>query len=108
MRLFAIGDLQGCLEPLQRLLDSVGFDAQRDHLWLTGDLVNRGPASLETLRYVRELGHHATTVLGNHDLHLLAVAEGVAPLRKKDTLASILDAPDCAELIDWLRSRPLA
>src|SRR6478672_5484492 len=104
---YAIGDLQGCYEPLRRLVDALQFDPARDRLWFTGDLVNRGPQSLECLRYVRSLGDSAVTVFGNHDFHLLCVAEGVEATRKRDTLVDILDAPDRDELLDWLRARPL-
>ncbi len=107
MATYAIGDIQGCFEPLVALLDSFGFDADRDRLWLVGDLVNRGPASLQTLRFIRQLGERAVCVLGNHDLHLIAVAAGCAKLRKDDTLQDVLDAPDREELIDWLRHRQL-
>jgi bis(5'-nucleosyl)-tetraphosphatase (symmetrical) len=107
MPTYAIGDLQGCHEPLQRLLDRVRFDPARDRLWFVGDVVNRGPDSLATLRFVHSLGDAAVTVLGNHDLHLLAVAEGFAKLKRDDTLDDILGAPDRAELLDWLRHRPL-
>lgn len=103
-RTFVIGDLHGCLAPFERLLQSIGFVHGHDHLWLVGDLVNRGPDSLECLRRVRELG--ATVVLGNHDFHLLAVARGVAQ-RPGDTLTPILNAPDCDDLIHWLRHQPL-
>jgi bis(5'-nucleosyl)-tetraphosphatase (symmetrical) len=105
---YAIGDIQGCYDSLQRLLGLCRFDPRNDRLWLVGDLVNRGPASLETLRYFRSLGPAALTVLGNHDLYLLMVAEGGAKYRgKDDTLQEILDAPDCDELLDWLRRQPL-
>lgn len=107
MAVFAVGDLQGCLDPLQRLLERLDFDPARDRLWLVGDLVNRGPQSLEALRFVRDLGDAAVTVLGNHDLHLLAVALGGQKSKGKDTLAPILAAPDRDELIDWLRRQPL-
>jgi bis(5'-nucleosyl)-tetraphosphatase (symmetrical) len=107
MTTYAIGDLQGCYEPLQRLLDRIRFDPARDRVWFVGDLVNRGPDSLATLRFVRSLGDASVTVLGNHDLHLLAVAEGFARLKRDDTLDDILAAPDRAELLDWLRHRPL-
>lgn len=107
MATYAVGDLQGCLSALHRLLDVVGFDPRSDRLWLAGDLVNRGPRSLETLRFVRDLGDRAVTVLGNHDLHLLAVASGAAAPRGKDTLDEILAAPDRDELLGWLRTRPL-
>lgn len=107
MPTYAIGDIQGCFEELQRLLDEIAFDPATDRLWFTGDLVNRGPRSLDVLRFVRSLGKRAITVLGNHDLHLLAVAEGLAPKRHDDTLDAILAAPDRDELLDWLRRRPL-
>ncbi|RUM94154.1 MAG: diadenosine tetraphosphatase [Thiothrix sp.] len=107
MSIYAIGDIQGCYDELQRLLDHLNFTPDKDHLWFTGDLVNRGPKSLATLRLVKSLDDHAVTVLGNHDLHLLAVSEGLQTLRKKDTLDKILDAPDAAELLHWLRHRPI-
>lgn len=107
MALYAIGDLQGCLEPLERLLEAIAFDPARDRLWFTGDLVNRGPDSLGCLRRVKSLGNAAVTVLGNHDLHLLCVAEGVERDRPRDTLHDVLAAPDRDELLAWLRSRPL-
>ncbi len=108
MALYAIGDIQGCLDPLQALLEKLAFDPARDTVWFTGDLVNRGPKSLETLRFVKSLGASAVTVLGNHDLHLLAAACGVVEPRGKDTIAPIIDAADSAELLDWLRRQPLA
>lgn len=107
MALYAVGDLQGCFEPLQRLLDRIAFDPARDELWFSGDLVNRGPDSLACLRFVKGLGDRAVTVLGNHDLHLLCVAAGVERARPRDTLEAVLDAPDRDELLDWLRHRPL-
>jgi bis(5'-nucleosyl)-tetraphosphatase (symmetrical) len=107
MATYAIGDIQGCFEPLQRLLDQIGFDAGSDRLWLVGDLVNRGPDSLATLRFVRSLGETAVVVLGNHDLHMLAVAEGHEKLKRGDTLQDVLDAPDRDTLLDWLRQCPL-
>ena len=109
MAVYAIGDLQGCYDPFCRLLDAIDFDESRDTLWLTGDLVNRGPKSLKTLRFVNSLGDAAITVLGNHDLHLLALAAGA--IRSSSQFASlgkILAAPDRDELVDWLRRRPLA
>ncbi|HZR37158.1 MAG TPA: symmetrical bis(5'-nucleosyl)-tetraphosphatase [Nevskia sp.] len=106
MTTYAIGDLQGCYDTLRRLLDRVHFDPAHDVLWFTGDLVNRGPQSLPTLRYVYRLGAAARTVLGNHDLHLLAVANGGRKGRR-DTLDEILAAPDRDELLDWLRRQPL-
>ena len=107
MSRYAIGDIQGCLDAFQELLRRLGFNPLQDELWLTGDLVNRGPKSVETLRYVRDLGACVTVVLGNHDLHLLAVAAGAAKLRRRDTLSSVLEAMDRADLLDWLRRRPL-
>ncbi len=107
MAIFAIGDIQGCNEEFESLLDHIRFNAGNDRLWLVGDLVNRGPASLQTLRRVKSLGDAAITVLGNHDLHLLAVAAGVAEAHRSDTLDEILAAPDRDELLDWLRCRPL-
>jgi bis(5'-nucleosyl)-tetraphosphatase (symmetrical) len=106
---FAIGDIQGCYDPFRRLLDRLGFDPGRDRLWLTGDLVNRGPQSLEVLRFVRGLGDVVTTVLGNHDLHLIAMTEGTKGGPDPDpSLEPVLKAPDCEELVAWLRARPLA
>lgn len=107
MPIYAVGDLQGCFDELQALVDGLNFDPARDRLVFCGDLVNRGPKSLEVLRYVRSLGDAAITVLGNHDLHLLAVAHGGKPGRR-DTLTEILAASDCDELLDWLLDQPLA
>ena len=108
MATYAIGDIQGCFNSLQRLLDKCAFDPAKDRLWLVGDLVNRGPKSLETLRFIKGLGPAALTVLGNHDLYLLMVAHGGAKGRgKDDTLQPILDAPDRDELLDWLRQQAL-
>lgn len=107
MATFAVGDIQGCYDDLQRLLERIGFDPTEDVLWFTGDLVNRGPRSLETLRFVKGLGERAVCVLGNHDLHLLAVAASTAKLRKNDTLDAVLAARDGEELLSWLRHRPL-
>ncbi len=107
MAIYAIGDIQGCFDDLLRLLDVIKFDRQSDQLWFTGDLVNRGPKSLETLRFVKTLGTSAVTVLGNHDLHLLAIADYRRKLRKKDSLEQILNAPDCDDLLYWLRHQPL-
>lgn len=109
MSIHAIGDVQGCYDALRRLLDEIAFDPEKDRLWLTGDIVNRGPKSLKTLRFVKGLGAAAVTVLGNHDLHLLAVANGVDHAEDRSgSLSKILDADDCDELIDWLRGQPLA
>ncbi|HUR42152.1 MAG TPA: symmetrical bis(5'-nucleosyl)-tetraphosphatase [Verrucomicrobiae bacterium] len=106
MSTYAIGDVQGCFDELQRLLDKIRFDPAKDRLWFTGDLVNRGPKSLAVLRFVRDLGNSAVTVLGNHDLHLVAASIN-GKTRKKDTLDKVLRAKDADELIDWLRRRPL-
>ena len=94
MTTYAVGDLQGCLTPLQSLLERVDFSPSRDCLWLAGDLVNRGPQSLECLRFARDLGSSGVTVLGNHDLHLMAVSCGARKPSRKDNLEDILDAPD--------------
>jgi bis(5'-nucleosyl)-tetraphosphatase (symmetrical) len=109
MARYAIGDIQGCCDELKALLARAGFSADRDELWFVGDLVNRGPKSLETLRFVRALGANATVVLGNHDLHLLALAFGSKrKLKDGDTLAAVLEAPDRDQLLEWLLGRPLA
>lgn len=107
MSIYAIGDVQGCYRELIQLLELIDFDAEKDQLWFTGDLINRGPQSLEVLRFVKNLGHKAITVLGNHDLHYLAVASGVMPIKKQDTFQDILQAKDAKDLFDWLRCRPL-
>lgn len=107
MATYAIGDLQGCFDSLQQLIGEIGFRESEDRLWFVGDLVNRGPQSLEILRFVKSLGERAVSVLGNHDLHLLIVAEGCVKPHRKDTLEAILDAPDRDELLTWLRGRPL-
>lgn len=107
MAIYAIGDLQGCYDSLKRLLDAIQFDEHKDILWFVGDLVNRGPKSLETLRFIKNLGNAAVVVLGNHDLHLLAAScEPIADNARK-ALTQVLLAPDKDELINWLRCRPL-
>ena len=107
MATYAIGDIQGCYSQLRKLLDYISFDPPKDRLWLVGDLVNRGPESLETLRYVRGLGDAVRVALGNHDLHLVMQAEAYGKPSKEDTLDKVLTAPDRDELLAWLRSRPL-
>jgi len=107
MTRYAIGDIQGCMASLERLLALIAFSPSRDQLWLVGDLVNRGPRSLDVLRWAYEHDAAITCVLGNHDLHLLARAAGVAGPKKRDTLDDVLAARDCDRLIDWLRARPL-
>ncbi len=106
MARYAVGDLQGCMDSFERLLALLRFDPARDELWLVGDLVNRGPRSLDVLRWARLHEGSVRCVLGNHDLHLLARATG-APAKRRDTLDAVLAAPDCDQLIDWVRTRPL-
>jgi bis(5'-nucleosyl)-tetraphosphatase (symmetrical) len=105
---FLVGDVQGCSDALDNLLAEIDFSPSRDRLCMLGDLVNRGPGSLATLRTLRNLGNAATCLLGNHDLHLLAVSQGVRKLHRSDTLSPILDSPDRNAWLDWLRHRPLA
>jgi bis(5'-nucleosyl)-tetraphosphatase (symmetrical) len=107
MATYAIGDIQGCFDALITLLDHIKFDPANDTLWFTGDLVNRGSQSLETLRFIKNLGDKHITILGNHDLHLLAVAYNMKNQKSGDTLDAILNANDRTQLIDWLRSKPL-
>ncbi len=107
MATYAIGDVQGCFEELCALLARIGFDRARDRLWFVGDLVNRGPASLAVLRFVKALGERAVVVLGNHDLHLVCQHEGIERRREDDTFDDVLAAPDAKELVDWLRARPM-
>jgi len=104
---YAVGDIQGCFDSLQALLSKIGFDPMADTLWCVGDLVNRGPKSLEVLRFVRSLGDSARVVLGNHDLYLLMVAAGWRKRGKDDTVQPILDAPDADALLDWVAAQPL-
>ncbi len=107
MPIYAIGDIQGCYDELRALLARLRFEPERDRLWLVGDLVNRGPQSLESLRFVKGLGDAAVCVLGNHDLHLLATHVGARQPKSNDTLQAVLNAPDRDELLDWLRGLPL-
>jgi bis(5'-nucleosyl)-tetraphosphatase (symmetrical) len=107
MAVYAIGDLQGCFDELQQLLEHIAFDPANDRLWFVGDIVNRGPQSLECLRFVAALGDTAITVLGNHDLCLIASSLGTRRAGSKDTLDTLLKAPDCDELLFWLRQQPL-
>lgn len=107
MSTYAIGDIQGCFFALEKLLEKIAFDRENDVLWFTGDLVNRGPQSLETLRFIKRLGNRQKIVLGNHDLHLLAMAHGAHAGWPDDTLTPILKAPDREELINWLLHQPL-
>ncbi len=104
---YAIGDVQGCFDELRLLLDKIAFDPGHDRLYFVGDIVNRGPQSLETVRFIRSLGEAAACVLGNHDLHLLAVACGASHPKRRDTFGDILSAPDRDELLQWLRGLPL-
>ena len=107
MATYAIGDVQGCHDELEQLLGECGYREGSDRLWFVGDLVNRGPKSLEVLRFVRGLGERAVVVLGNHDLHLVAQYEGFERARKDDTFGDVIAAPDAKLLVDWLRTRPL-
>ncbi|MCB5186562.1 symmetrical bis(5'-nucleosyl)-tetraphosphatase [Methylobacillus caricis] len=107
MATYAIGDIQGCYHSFLSLLDAIQFDPAKDKLWLVGDLINRGSGSLEALRWAKAHESCVTMVLGNHDLHALAVAEGYVRAHRSDTLQSIFEAPDRQELLDWLRFRPM-
>ncbi|MCG3730127.1 bis(5'-nucleosyl)-tetraphosphatase (symmetrical) ApaH [Vibrio cincinnatiensis] len=104
---YIVGDIQGCLDELYKLLEQAHFTPQKDTLWLAGDLVARGPKSLETLRFIRGLEGSAKAVLGNHDLHLLAVAQGIHPVKKKDKTLAIFESDDADELLNWVRQLPL-
>ena len=106
--IYLVGDVQGCDDALQRLLQALDFSPSRDRLLLLGDLVNRGPASLQVLRRIVALGSAAQCILGNHDLHLLAVSQGVRELHRSDTFGDVLTDPQAAAWLDWLRSQPLA
>lgn len=107
MAVYAIGDVQGCYDGLRRLLDHIGFDPDDDQLWFCGDLVNRGPKSLQTLSYIRSLGDRAISVLGNHDLHLLALYRNGEKPGRHDTFDALLNDRQCDELMDWLQRQPL-
>src|SRR3979411_3050752 len=107
MATYAIGDVQGCYDELRELLVRMGFEHARDVLWFVGDLVNRGPKSLDVLRFVRSLGDGAVAVLGNHDLHLITQYEGLERRRKDDTFEDVLQAKDAGDLVAWLRTRPM-
>src|SRR5260370_27071005 len=107
MAIYAIGDVHGCYETLRSLLASSGFSPRQDRLWMVGDLVNRGPRSLEVLRWAAEMGDRLVVVLGNHDLYLLARAAGLAERKRRDTMDAVLGAADRDELLAWLRTRPL-
>lgn len=107
MAIYAIGDLQGCFTAFQRLIDLIRFDPAQDKMWLVGDIVNRGPDSLSVLRYIKQAGDAMIMVLGNHDLHLLMVAAGIAKNHSSDTIQPVLDAPDRDELLHWLRQQKL-
>ena len=107
MSTYAIGDIQGCYTELIDLLDKINFDQTNDRLWFTGDLVNRGPQSLDAIQFVKSLGETAVVTLGNHDLHLIAVANQKANKHKKDTIDDVIDSPDWSQLQGWLRHLPL-
>jgi bis(5'-nucleosyl)-tetraphosphatase (symmetrical) len=107
MATFAIGDIQGCYQELMQLLELIQFNSQKDQLWFTGDLINRGPQSLAVLRFIKNLKDKAISVLGNHDLHYLAVASGAVAYRESDTFQDVLNAPDRNDLYDWMRYKPL-
>ncbi|MDG2019005.1 MAG: symmetrical bis(5'-nucleosyl)-tetraphosphatase [Porticoccaceae bacterium] len=107
MAIYAVGDIQGCLAPLRALLEKINFNKESDLLISAGDLINRGPESLATIRFCKDLGDSFKMVLGNHDLHLLAVAEGIRKASSKDTIQEILEAPDSEEILHWLRGQPL-
>ncbi len=107
MATYAIGDIQGCYRELLQLLDAVSFNFDHDHLWVCGDMVNRGPQSLETLRFLYQRRDNIHAVLGNHDLHLLAIANGQREAKRSDTAADILQASDADLLLEWLQHRPL-
>lgn len=103
---YVIGDLQGCFNEFKALLDEISFDQNKDKLWLCGDLVNRGDDSLACLQFIHSIQESCYIVLGNHDLHLLAIADGIKDLNKSDTIGDIINSPDCFELLQWLRTLP--
>ena len=108
MAKYIIGDIQGCFDELQRLLDRISFDPKSDMIWIAGDIINRGPKSLDALRFIKGLGDSANSVLGNHDLHIIATAVNPNPDKKpNEDIQRLFDAPDCDELLYWLRTRPL-
>src|SRR5574340_484185 len=107
MATYAIGDVQGCFDELEQLLEKLKFRREKDRLWFVGDLVNRGPKSLEVLRFVKKLGERAAVVLGNYALHLVTQHEAFERPRKDDTFNDVLGAPDRGALVDWLRQRPM-
>ena len=107
MSIYAVGDIQGCYTPFKKLLAKVHFNPDHDQLWCAGDVINRGPESLKTLRFLHSIKDICTIVLGNHDLHLLGIAYGNATMKRSDTVQEILDAPDADELLTWLRQQPL-
>jgi len=106
MTTYAIGDVQGCYDSLRQLLDKIKFDPQQDQLWFAGDLINRGPQSLETLRFIIDLGDNARSILGNHECHFLAVARGHKKAHRMDTFSDIINAEDSEQLIQWVRKQP--
>ncbi len=108
MSTYVVGDIQGCYKPLEKLLKKVKFSSASDKLWCVGDLINRGPDSLDTLHFLQDMDNATKLVLGNHDLHFIAIHEGCAPVRSKDTLDALLAAQDCQQLSDWLRQQALA
>ncbi len=108
MTTYAIGDVQGCHQQMLSLLAKIRGASPQSHIVFLGDLVNRGPQSLQTLKHIRALGSSVQTILGNHDLHLLASAHGIRPPQEADTLADILNCPEREDLLDWVRRRPLA
>ena len=107
MATYAVGDVQGCFSELEQLLQLIDFNQHGDQLWFVGDLVNRGPESLETIRFIKSLGDSARCVLGNHDVHLVACHAGVQSCKPGSSLRPVLDSPDVVDIIDWLRNRPL-